>query len=674
MIRCLHRAGHGALAFGLVATLVTTVRPPLAAAGDACHPGEFPVTDMFVSWGSSVAMDASGTVALVGGPGAFFGDGLVRAFEHVDGVWESVELLAPGFGSIGSVLAMSDDGSAAAIGAPFESEGFSFGAGAVYVLERDPADGSWSTSVRVVQPPTVAHAHFGTSVDVSADGSTIAIGQIGDDFFGSTADTAWIVTRDGDGWTDPVELVRPVADDAEQFGADVTLDADGTQCIVGAPGPLQTNQCSIHAFELDDGSWTHLQRLPYVPANGLNYFGARVEFAGDQVLVGDPFNDEDEPGEDQTNAGCVFVLERIDGAWTPVQAVFAPPVESFDGISAPDLASFGGAIAVRGDRALVGAPTDAANRGSAYLLRRDAGHWSVATRIVTPDVAFGASASFGAAVDLVESEEELLIGAPDATVDGVKDSGRAYFTSPVIEPAVVAPDPSQSQFSLDFFNLAGRLVSLDLAVFGTILFDGFGDCDGDGVPETLVLTELDLGVTDELVTIPIMPGLDANYSDIRVTLAQPGACVLVDAFSNEGVVSDLVVRFDATLRLNAGPPMPVDWNVAVPLLGIDLVPDGRGRASMTVPGQAGEIVLDLGLGEDNPTANWDGSMVAPPIVTTDCPGDVDGSGTVDTADLLALLSSWGACDAPCPPDLDGDGAVALPDLLVLLAAWGPCPN
>ncbi len=57
-----------------------------------------------------------------------------------------------------------------------------------------------------------------------------------------------------------------------------------------------------------------------------------------------------------------------------------------------------------------------------------------------------------------------------------------------------------------------------------------------------------------------------------------------------------------------------------------------------------------------------------------CPADVDGSGVVDTADLLRLLTSWGACPAedPCPADIDGDGRVGVADLLALLQTWGSC--
>ena len=54
-----------------------------------------------------------------------------------------------------------------------------------------------------------------------------------------------------------------------------------------------------------------------------------------------------------------------------------------------------------------------------------------------------------------------------------------------------------------------------------------------------------------------------------------------------------------------------------------------------------------------------------------CPADVDGSGTVGFADVLAVLADWGPCEG-CDGDVDGDGTVGFEDLLAVLAAWGPC--
>ena len=55
----------------------------------------------------------------------------------------------------------------------------------------------------------------------------------------------------------------------------------------------------------------------------------------------------------------------------------------------------------------------------------------------------------------------------------------------------------------------------------------------------------------------------------------------------------------------------------------------------------------------------------------ECVGDVDGDGTIDFADLLAVLATWGDCPG-CLEDLDGSGDVGFPDVLQLLSLWGVC--
>ncbi len=57
---------------------------------------------------------------------------------------------------------------------------------------------------------------------------------------------------------------------------------------------------------------------------------------------------------------------------------------------------------------------------------------------------------------------------------------------------------------------------------------------------------------------------------------------------------------------------------------------------------------------------------------TALPGDIDGNGVVNIADLLMLLAAWGRCGdcGNCPEDLNGDCTVGITDLLILLANWG----
>jgi len=70
------------------------------------------------------------------------------------------------------------------------------------------------------------------------------------------------------------------------------------------------------------------------------------------------------------------------------------------------------------------------------------------------------------------------------------------------------------------------------------------------------------------------------------------------------------------------------------------------------------------------TGNW----WDPTLAVGECNGDLDANGTVDGADLAALLGSWGAVPPSSPADLDGNGIVNGADLAALLGAWGPCPS
>ena len=68
---------------------------------------------------------------------------------------------------------------------------------------------------------------------------------------------------------------------------------------------------------------------------------------------------------------------------------------------------------------------------------------------------------------------------------------------------------------------------------------------------------------------------------------------------------------------------------------------------------------EFGLGVDNVTIT---------TLETSCDADLDGSGTVDGADLGQLLGAWGTGEI----DLNGDGMTDGADLGVMLGAWGDC--
>ncbi len=91
--------------------------------------------------------------------------------------------------------------------------------------------------------------------------------------------------------------------------------------------------------------------------------------------------------------------------------------------------------------------------------------------------------------------------------------------------------------------------------------------------------------------------------------------------------------------------------------------DGDGLADLVAISD-GVVLRGSGAGASVTTA----IATAP---SSSCLGDIDLSGTVDIADLLAIISAWGACPG-CPEDIDDSGTVDVADLLTVIAAWGPC--
>jgi hypothetical protein len=58
------------------------------------------------------------------------------------------------------------------------------------------------------------------------------------------------------------------------------------------------------------------------------------------------------------------------------------------------------------------------------------------------------------------------------------------------------------------------------------------------------------------------------------------------------------------------------------------------------------------------------------LLPIDCPGDADGSGTVDFGDLNIVLTGWQSTVTPgTGGDLDGDGDVDFDDLNIILSNW-----
>ena len=396
------------------------------------------------AFGYSVALSADGTTALVGAEGADGGKGAVYVF-HVSsaGDWASATALRPvvtlsdpaaaNADYFGSSVALSADGTTAVVGA----YGYEGSTGAVYVFHV-PAEASWaSTAPRapvatLADPGAASGDAFGTSVAVSGDGSTAFVGAVGV----SDGDGAVYVFHPDGAWT-PLDSRKPVATltnsaGSGAFGSAVAVSGDGSTVVVGS-NTADGDAGGAFVFHASgEGLWvTSSAATSTLAVSGgkeNDAFGSAVAISNDgtTVLVGAPGRRAD------TGATSVFHAAG-ETSWSAT----ATPEATLNGPNGHSGDYFGWSLALSSDggTALVGAYGVNSPNGAAYVYQA-ASATSWVTRSSPKALTNGTTGGdFGRAVALSMDGDTALIAADQAS----GGAGAAYvFTS---SAASTAPGP-----------------------------------------------------------------------------------------------------------------------------------------------------------------------------------------------------------------------------------------
>jgi len=275
--------------------------------------------------------------------------------------------------------------------------------GHVYIY-RKGADGAWAEADRLSAPDAEWGDSFGTSLAVSGEWLLVGAPDRG---------AAYLFRSSGTSWSFVTELQPAGTNDVESFGYAVTLDAGSGLAVVGAPQDSD-GQGAAHVFAAGaDGSWSEVARLTVDGAAEGDGLGAAMAIVGGRILVGAPGR--------QSQRGSVVAFQSGDQGWTQF-GEFAPQ-------GAGENTAFGAALAVDGERILVGAPMYAST-GAAFVygLNQAGNAYQEQARMLPFD---GQPLSlFGSA--LAPAQDEVWVGAPRAlaTVGAayVFDRGEVGFT------------------------------------------------------------------------------------------------------------------------------------------------------------------------------------------------------------------------------------------------------
>ncbi len=261
-----------------------------------------------VRFGARVALSVDGKTALVGGPGdetrrvvGTYGKGAVWTFTRSGNNWTQLggKLTGKGEGGkgeFGSSVALSADGTTAVVGAYHDTDGD----GAAWFYTRSGTgwvqQGPKQFDARVPNPVARGDfdAEFGRSAALSADGSTALIGA-SLDFKGDGA--VYVYERSGSSWQEQARLTPAEQAPKAAFGRSVALSADASIALIGAP--LDDRYARFPAFGRG-AAWVFSRLGPgssFVQRGGKLahsewYFGDRLALSADgntALIAGAPY-------------------------------------------------------------------------------------------------------------------------------------------------------------------------------------------------------------------------------------------------------------------------------------------------------------------------------------------------------------------------------------------------
>lgn len=249
----------------------------------------------YTHFGDSISMSSAGDEAVIGQLGAkgFVGRAYVYTRTASD-TWTRSQRLTPHTSEqtdFGTSVSLSADGSTALVGANV----YASGQGAAYTFRR--VGEHWVRAGRLTAHPAVAGGNFGNSVALNADGTTAIVGSV---YEGSTG-AAYIYQSSAGGWK---QTDRLAASGSQQFGSAVSLDAAGTTALVGAEASQVTGTAYLYT---DDGTGWSLTSTMGPDVDDQAFFGVAVSLdeAGDEGLVGASYDDDGVAG--QSGYGAVYV-------------------------------------------------------------------------------------------------------------------------------------------------------------------------------------------------------------------------------------------------------------------------------------------------------------------------------------------------------------------------------
>ncbi|MBZ5659303.1 MAG: FG-GAP repeat protein [Acidobacteriia bacterium] len=384
----------------------------------------------------------------------------------------------------GSAVAMSADGNTMAVSSTQEdsaakgvngnqSDVSALSAGAVYVFVRNGS--SWVQQAYVKASNSKAKDQFGSSLALSNDGNTLAVGAVGEassatGVNGDQNDTSmpgagavYVFMRTGTTWAQQAYVKASNTGEkavGDQFGYSIALSGDGNTLATGAIGEssaamgINGNQAdnsadgsgAVYVYARSGSSWSQQAYVkPWNTTVRGGLFGYSVGLSGNGNTMAVGAYDEDR------GRGAAYIFTRNGSVWMQQNRLTAINAEQGDSLGCSISISEDGNTVVAGafdeDSLLRGIqpPTEGSNdatfdvsTGAAYVFVRNGAAWSQQAFIKATNTRL--NDQFAWALSLSRDGNTLAVGAhlEDSGASGLngnqedsssEDSGAVYVYS-----------------------------------------------------------------------------------------------------------------------------------------------------------------------------------------------------------------------------------------------------
>jgi hypothetical protein len=381
-------------------------------------------------YGAAVALSRDGNTLAVGADihsGRVPAAGAVYVYERTLHGWREIARLyapVPSSGSgFGHSLALSDDGTRLAVGAPFEShpnddQTLSGDQGVVHVFERSGR--GWGRPTRLVASNAGSHDWFGMSLSFSGAADALAVGAHRHDTLdaqGARSDSGavYVFAHTGAGWAQQAVLTAAQGQQGAQLGKSVALSVDGLTLAAAAPA---SGLGAVHVFRRDGARWTE-QAVVTAP-NGVaeNPLGSQVALSADGTTLAVGASATHGSDNLQPAVGSAYVFVNDAGQWRQ-QARIRPSNAGAGGAFGErlDLSADGRVLAVSAVAPSAAGPrssvqqvgTRAQAAGAVYVFSLQGRHWAETGHVTSSRARPGDF--FGSALALSGDGRELAVGA-----------------------------------------------------------------------------------------------------------------------------------------------------------------------------------------------------------------------------------------------------------------------